>query len=465
MSEINSIQKILREKHIGQWDIYVEKAEEYDVQLRNFDVEIVRGPNTNSGYAVRVIKPKDKKVGIGIGSGNSLRPAHIKKCLETASIGARITEYPGYALPKPAKYPTVKVADSKITSDAESVVKDKAEELISLLRKSKTVLPTFGKIRTYNLSTVIRNSEGLQAQKKETFVYIELALKAEREGKLAEYWPMLFVRKADGLHLDEEIPKWVKLAEDTLEAKVPKTMKTTVIFHPQILGNILPDTVGFHCLGSSVFRGISKFKKGEQVGSEELTIHDDGVFDYALGSSTFDDEGTPQSRTTLIENGIHKNFLYDATYAAVFNLGSTGNGQKLPAFSLAFTRVDLKYAMLPSVQPTNIVVEPGDMSLDEMIETTNEGVYLEQLSSASSDSVTTSFGSEIRNAYLIKNGEVSTPLKGGQINGFLLDSHDTKGHKTSGLLNQISGISQKAQISGRCITPYIRFEDVQIAGK
>jgi PmbA protein len=465
MSEIDSIQKILREERIGQWDIYVENAEEYDIQLRNFDVETVRGPITNSGYAVRVIEPKGKKVGIGIGSGNSLRPAHIKKSVETASIGARITEYPSYTLPKPAKYPTVKVADAKITSDAETVVKDKTEELISLLRRSKTVLPTFGKIRTYNLSTAIRNSEGLHAEKKETFLYVELALKAEQKGNLAEYWPMQVVRRADDLHLSEEIPNWMKLAEDALKAKVPKTMKTAVIFHPQILGNILPDTVGFHCLGSSVFRGISRFKKGEQVGSEELTVHDDGVFDYALGSSTFDDEGTPQSRTTLVEKGIHKSFLYDAMYAAVFNVDSTGNGQKLPAFSLAFTRVDLRYAMLPSVQPTNIVVEPGDMSLDEMIDTTKEGVYLERLSSASSDPVTTSFGSEIRNAYLIKKGELSTPLKGGQINGFLLDSHDKKGHKTSGLLNQISGISQKAQISGRCITPYIRFEDTQIAGK
>jgi len=464
MNEINSILKILKEERIRQWDIYVENVEEYDVQLRNFDVETVRGPNTNSGYAIRVIRPQDKKVGIGIGSGNSWRPANIKRCLETASIGARITEYPGYGLTKPAKYPTVKIADSKITSDAESVVKDKAEELISLLRKSRTVLPTFGKIRTYNVSTVILNSEGLHAEKKETFLYIELALKAEQEGKLAEYWPMRFVRRTDDLHLEEEIPRWMKLAEDTLKAKVPKTMKTAVIFHPQILGNILPDTLGFHSLGSSVFRGISKFTKGEQVGSRELTVHDDGAFDFALGSSPFDDEGTPQSRTTLIENGIHKSFLYDAMYAAVFNVDSTGNGQKLPAFSLAFTRVDLKYAMLPAVQPTNIVVEQGDMVLDEMIETTKQGVYLEQLSSASSDPVTTSFGSEIRNAYLIKKGELSTPLKGGQINGFLLDKHDTKGHKTSGLLNQISGISEKAQISGRCITPYIRFDEVQIAG-
>ena len=465
MSETDSIRKILKEKRIDQWDIYIEQAEEYEVQLRNFDIEVVRGPIRNSGYAVRVIKPKDKKVGIGIGTGNTLRSESIKKCVDTASVGARITEFPNYNLPKPSKYPHVNVADPKITSDAETLVKDKAEEIISLVKQSKTVLPTFGKIRTYNISTIICNNEGLRAEKEETLFYVELALKAEREGQLGEYWPMLFVRRVDDLQLESQIPKWTKLAWDTLRAKVPKTMKTSVVFAPQILGNILPNTVGFHALGSSVFRRISRFKKGERIGSDELTVHDDGIIDYALGSSAFDDEGTPQSRTILIENGIHKGFLYDAMYAATMNVESTGNGQKLPAFALAFTRVDLKYSMLPSVQPTNIVVKSGDMSLDEMIATTKEGVFLDQLSSSSSDSLTTSFGSEIRNAYLIEKGELSTPLKGGQINGFLLDNPDTKGQRTEGLLKHISGISRETQICGRCITPHIRFEGVQVAGK
>jgi PmbA protein len=465
MSETDSIQKALRAKGIDEWDIYTEEAEEYEVQLRNFDVEILRGPIRNSGYAVRVIQPKNKKVGIGIGTAASMKPESIARCLDAASVGAKITEFPGYVMAKPSEYRSVKVADPKITSDAEAVVRDKSEELISLLKQSKTILPTFGKIRTYNLSTLITNSKGLQARKTETLIFIELALKAEREGRLAEYWPMLFVRRVDDLQLNDQIPKWTKLAEDALRARVPKTTKTSVILAPQILGNLLPNTVGFHALGSSVFKGISKFKKGEQVGSSELTVYDDGVVDYGLGSSAFDDEGTPQQKTTVIENGIHKGYLIDSMYAAALSVDSTGNGQKLPAFSLAFTRVDLRYSMLPSVQPTNIVVKPGDMSPDEMIATTKEGIYLEQLSSSSSDSLTTSFGSEIRNAYLIENGELSTPLKGGQINGFLLDYTDGKGQRAEGLLKHISGIARKTQISGRCITPHIRFEEVQVTGR
>jgi PmbA protein len=465
LSEIGFVEKVLRDKKIDQWDIYVEKAETHDVQLRNFDVEIVRGPITNFGYAVRVLKTKGKKIGIGIGTGNSLLLGHVRKCVETASVGARITEFPGYNLPKPSKYPHVKVADPKISSDAENIVKDKVEELVSLLKQSKTVVPTFGKIRSYNVETTISNSEGLRAEKKETFFYIELALKAERKGQLAEYWPMLFVRRTDDLQLSTRITAWIKLAEDALQATVPKTMKTTVVFSPQILGNILPDTIGFHCLGSSVFKGVSKFKTGQQVGSKEISVYDDGLYDYGLGTSPFDDEGTPHSKTALIDRGVHKGFLYDAVYSAALNVDSTGNGEKLPPHPLAFTRVDLRYSRLPSTQPTNIVIEPGDMTLEEIIATTKEGIYLEQLSSAFSDSLTTSFGSEIRNAYLIEKGELSKPLKGGQIGGFMLDSQDTKGRKTKGLLNQVSGISRESRISGRCVTPHIRFEGVQVAGK
>jgi PmbA protein len=465
MSEISLIQRILKDEKIGEWDIYFEKAEEYEIQLRNFDVEIVRGPVANSGYAVRVIKPKNKKVGIGIGTSDSLRSENIRRCLKTASIGASITEFPGYIMPKPARYLQVKTADCKIVSNAEAVVEDKAEELLSLLEESKTVLPTFGKIRTYNVSTIINNSEGVQAEKKETFFYIELALKAERGGKLAEYWPMAFTRRAQDVQLDRQIPRWIKLAEDTLNGKVPKTMKTTVIFTPRILGDLLPDTVGFHSRGSSVFKGLSRFKKEEKVGANELTIYDDGTQDYALGSSPFDDEGVPQSKTPMIENGVCKNYLYDAMYAAALNTNSTGNGQKLPAVPLVFMMVHLKYSLLPSTQPTNIAVKPGDMSLDEMIATTKGGIYVEALSSTSSDSLTGSFGSEIRNAYLIEKGELSTPLKGGQISGFVLDSQSPQGGKVLGLLSQISGITNEAELAGRCIAPYMRFDGVQVAGK
>jgi PmbA protein len=464
MSEIKSIKKVLKEEKVAEWDIYAEKSEVNEIQLRNYDIEIIRGPVKNFGYAVRTIKRKKGNVGIGIGASTSLEHADIKRCLETAVIGSRITAFPGYAMPKPKKYPSVKIADPKIVSDAESVVKDKVEELLSLLRESKETLPTFGKIRTYNLWTTICNNEGVEAEKQETFFYVELALKASWKDKLAEYWPRIFVRRAEDLQLSQQVPRWVRFAEDALKAKVPKTMKTAVIFTPDILSYILPDTIGFHGLGASVYRKLSRFKKGDKIGSKELTVYDDGLYDYAVGSSPFDDEAAPQSKTTVIEKGFCKDLLYDAMYSTTMNSESTGNGQKIPP-GLALSQVDRRYSFSPSSKPTNIAVKTGDMTLDEMIADTKDGIYVEQFSAMGSNSITTSFGSEIRNAYLIKKGELSTPVKGGQISGFVLNSQNTEGKKITGLLNKISGITKTAEIANRCVAPYMRFDEVQVAGK
>jgi predicted Zn-dependent protease len=465
VSETETIERFLTAEKVDEWEIYSTRVEEHEVHLRNLDVEIVRGPLTNFGYAVRVFKRKKKKVGIGLSTGNALHPTAIRRSINTALVGAKITEFPGYTLPTPQRYASVKIADAQIIASPEGILADKVEEIISLLQESKTVSPTFGKVRTYKIMTKICNSEGVDAEKDESLFYLELALKAQKGGKLAEYWPSCFVRRVNDVNLVQQIPKWQQLAVDTLRARIPKTMKTTVIFTPEILGGLLPNTVGFHCLGSSVFKGVSRFQKGALVGSSALNISDDGVHDYALCSSPFDDEGVPQSTTTLVENGVISHFLYDAMYGTALNADPTGNGQKLPSSGLALSKVDIKYSLFPTTQPTNIAVEAGTMSLDELVSTTKKGIYVEQFSALESDPFTTSFGSEIRNAYLIEHGELSTPLKGGQISGFVLNQRGQSGENTPGLLNQVSGISKTVQMAPRCIAPHIRFRGVQVAGK
>ena len=73
------------------------------------------------------------------------------------------------------------------------------------------------------------------------------------------------------------------------------------------------------------------------------------------------------------------------------------------------------------------------------------------------DEITTRFGSEIRNAQEIKNGELGEGIVGGTFSGTAL-----------GLLQRISGISNNPEVvSGSslgCVAPYIRFDGVQISG-
>jgi predicted Zn-dependent protease len=176
-----------------------------------------------------------------------------------------------------------------------------------------------------------------------------------------------------------------------------------------------------------------------------------------LSSSPFDDEGNPQGVVTVIEKGVFQNYLYDQKYALNMEEKSTGNGLK----SLKGTTVNLMNKNTISVRgsPTNLSVKPGKSNLETMISEVKNGILMEQFSWLNPDPMATSFSSEIRNAYLIENGEYSKVLKGGMISGKVFD-----------MIKNISGISnQQFMESGAtafsCISPYIRFEDVQVAGK
>jgi len=238
-----------------------------------------------------------------------------------------------------------------------------------------------------------------------------------------------------------------------MKAKMPTTQKMTVIFNPQSVCDLLVPTVGSHSLGEMQFKKQSVFKEQDIVASEDLTVQDDGLHDYALLSSPFDDEGTPQQVTSLIEKGVFKNYLYDQKYALNMKKKPTGNGLK-PA-----TNMLNKHTSAIVGAPTNLSIKPGNLSLEKIIAEVKNGVLIEQFSWLNPDRMATSFSSEIRNAYLIKNGECTQALKGGMVSGKALD-----------MIKNISGISNQQFVESgatafSCITPYIRFENVQVAGK
>ena len=135
------------------------------------------------------------------------------------------------------------------------------------------------------------------------------------------------------------------------------------------------------------------------------------------------------------------------------NKEPTGNGLKPAANMLN------KHTGAIVGSPTNLSIKPGKLSLEKMIAEIKNGVLIEQFSWLNPDRMATSFSSEIRNAYLIRNGECTQALKGGMVSGKALD-----------MIKNISGISnQQFTESGAtafsCIAPYIRFEDVQVVGK
>jgi TldD protein len=137
-----------------------------------------------------------------------------------------------------------------------------------------------------------------------------------------------------------------------------------------------------------------------RYGSDQITITCDSTLPGALGSYGYDDEGVPSRREVLIENGIFQRFLSSRETAPVIG-ESRSNGTM---------RAD-SWGVIPLIRMPNINLEPGTSSLDEMIGTTDDGIFMTTNLSWSIDDKRTNFqfGTEI--AYEIKKGKLGRMLR------------------------------------------------------
>jgi PmbA protein len=451
--------RLFKKAGVDEYDLYTTKITANEVQLRGFEIEIIRGPIESLGYTVRVLRRKGELTGLGQSSCSE--KSKLEKCIQDSKHLSQLNlQKIGYEFPSSKKDNQTKIVDNQILKTGEESVQQYAESLLETLKtktKSKTVVkPTFGKVRTYIMETLLENSAGLEKKKTETYFYVELALKISSGTEHAEFWPREFSRTIEALPPEMVLPKWIKLAKDTMRAKMPVTKKMTAILNPKSVCDLLVPTIGFHALGEMKFKKQTLFNEESMVASNSLTVQDVGLYNFGLLSSPFDDEGNPQGTTTVIEKGVFKNYLYDQKYALNMNAKPTGNGLKI---SSAMVNIMNKHMLSVVGATTNLSVKPGNTSLEDMISDVKNGILIEQFSWLNPDQLSTSFSSEIRNAYEIKNGECTQALKGGMISGKVFD-----------MIKNVSAISNQQQVESgatafSCISPYIKFEDVQVAGK
>jgi TldD protein len=129
-----------------------------------------------------------------------------------------------------------------------------------------------------------------------------------------------------------------------------------------------------------------------RYGSPVVNIVADPTVPGTRGSFAFDDEGTRTSRTTLITDGVVTNFLSSRDSAARIGAQSTGAA-----------RSD-GWGFLPLCFATNVFLQPGTGSLDELLERMGDGYYLDDNKSWSIDSLRLNFqfGTEV--AWEVRKG-------------------------------------------------------------
>jgi PmbA protein len=217
-----------------------------------------------------------------------------------------------------------------------------------------------------------------------------------------------------------------------------------VIFTPYGVSGALIAPLISALSGKMVLDGASplKDKKGQTVLDNKFSFSDDPTLPFQPGSTPFDDEGITARKNTLIDHGCVTQFYYDLRIASLAGVTSTGNGNRNGG--------------MPSPAPHALVIDGGDMSLQDMVKDIKEGLIIEQLMGAEQGNILNGdFSGNVLLGYKIENGEITGRVKDTMVFGNVYQ-----------LLKEISALGNDSRwIGGYVETPSIYCPAISVSSK
>ena len=213
----------------------------------------------------------------------------------------------------------------------------------------------------------------------------------------------------DALGLEREAPRVGEQAAALLQADPCPSGVMTLVIDAEQMELQVHESVGHpteldRIYGTeAAYAGTSFLKPGDlgslRYGSEHMNITADPTTPGGLGTFGFDDEGVPAAREAIVKEGILQGFLTSRETAAKIGSGSGGS-----------MRAD-NWSRMPLVRMTNLHLEPGEGSLEELIEGAGDGVLIETNKSWSIDDKRLNFQFGTQIAWEITGGKLGRMLR------------------------------------------------------
>jgi PmbA protein len=177
----------------------------------------------------------------------------------------------------------------------------------------------------------------------------------------------------------------------------PRPGKYPVIFDPRVSSTLLGHFSGA-ITGSSIARGTSflKDRLGSRVFATGVSIVDDPLRARGLRSRPFDAEGVRVARQELVAGGILNSWIADSASARQLGIEPTGHAAR-------------GVGGAPGANPSNLTMEPGSRSRDELLASVPEAVLIIELIGQGVNGVT---GDYSRGAagFMVRGGEIAEPV-------------------------------------------------------
>lgn len=344
-------------------------------------------------------------------------------------------------------YPTVK--QKKTTFKEKS-----SEEKIEILKKlEQAILDADDRIAQVmgcnydecDITRSIANSKGLDISDSVSYAMIVAQVLAKQKDDVKSDYDWMVVYDESDIDIEGFAKKLAHKVTSKLNATQIPSGTYPVIMNNDTMISMLGALAALFD-GENAFKGISILKDslGKQIFDEKITIVDDPLMENGYSSSSFDDEGVACKTKTLVERGVLKTYLHNLKSAKLMNCTSTGNGFKAG------------YASNVGISPTNLYIEAGNVSYEDMVSSMEQGVIITGITGlhAGLNAISTEFSLQA-NGFYVEHGSIVKPINLITVAGNFMDA-----------MKHIDmvGNDQKMSYSG-VGSPSILFHELAISGE
>ena len=367
---------------------------------------------------------------MGAASTNKLDDESIKRVAADAAEIAGFVPPDDELLPRlvPQEYSQVDAYDPAVDNITSMDRARSVAEVVELCKENG--LKTAGALSDGSDCSVLGNSSGLFAFHQSSGVNFSMtALGDDSSG-----WAGRSSHRASEINTGTLGKIAVEKAIKSREPKTSPPGKYTVILEPAAISVIGFMFSGFNALAVDEGRSFLAGKMGQKVLGDNITLISDPYHPLHQGRP-FDGDGVPTKRVVLLENGVAANLVYDRLTAKKHDVQPTGHGSGGRNAHGAY--------------PSNIVMEGGEASLEDMIASTDKGILVTRFwyMRVVDPMKVIVTGMTRDGTFWIENGKIAYGIKNFRFNQNVLD-----------MLNNVEMMS-KPTLAGGIVVPAMKVRD------
>jgi PmbA protein len=423
------------------FELYFEHRTATKIESKDQEVDSL-SRSEDVGLSVRVIR--DQKLGFSFTT--SLLPDAIERAVDTANEMAAfmpIDEHVGFHSFGSSVYPAIDQYDSRglAVPIAEKIALAKKLEATCRSADKRITGVRSAAVNETRFETHLVDSSGEHISHQSTLYSASVTCKSEQDGESqigGEYGFSPLLESLNVSHVGKLAARW---ATELLGAKMPPTMQCPAVFRNSVVADLI-DFLSASFSAEEIDKGRSMLagKRGEKLFSNAITLIDDGLLPNGMGTSPFDGEGVPSTRTTLIDGGFVSGALYDVYYArkhGVAPTGSASRGIKGP----------------PSISTSNLYLPAGKKTEAQLYDGITQGILITDLMGIHTANPVTGDFSLGASGILIENGKLSRPVRGFAVAGNILE-----------ILRRVTDVGNDLRFFGTTGAPSARISELAVSG-